>query len=107
MTGVGGYEQQQQVAAWKAYLAWECSNPQKLAGADLTSRVNLAFDQALMSLRHYPDVRSGHCLKACVACLDQVKNVSCTYCVFPFNAAMLSDDNSHCISSVAQAWQMA
>ena len=56
MTGAGGYQQQQQVAAWKAYLAWECSNPQRLADPDLTPRVNLAYDQALMTLRFYPDV---------------------------------------------------
>lgn len=60
MTGAGGFEQQQQVAAWKAYLAWECSNPQRLAGPDLALRVNLAYDQALMPLRLYPDVRPAH-----------------------------------------------
>ncbi|DBA97394.1 hypothetical protein WJX77_004704 [Trebouxia sp. C0004] len=58
--GAGGFEQQQQLADWKAYLAWECSNPQKLAGPELTLRVNLAYDQALMSLRLYPDVWLEH-----------------------------------------------
>jgi len=60
MTGAGGFEQQQQVAAWKAYLAWECSNPQKLTGPELTLRINLAYDQALMTLRLYPDVCPAH-----------------------------------------------
>ncbi|DBB09204.1 TPA: hypothetical protein ACH3X3_007796 [Trebouxia sp. C0006] len=59
-SGAGGFEQQQQVAAWKAYLAWECSNPQKLTGPELTLRINLAYDQALMSLRLYPDVWLEH-----------------------------------------------
>lgn len=42
--------------AWRAYLGWECSNPQKLPLPDLLARVALAHEQALMHLRHYPDV---------------------------------------------------
>ncbi|KAL3133211.1 hypothetical protein ABBQ38_007099 [Trebouxia sp. C0009 RCD-2024] len=54
--GAAGYEQQQLAAAWRAYLAWECSNPQKLTPPELAARVSLAYDQALMPLRYYPDV---------------------------------------------------
>lgn len=54
--GAAGYEQQQLAVAWRAYLAWECSNPQKLSGPELAARVSLAYDQALMPLRLYPDV---------------------------------------------------
>lgn len=57
-SGAAGYEQQQLAAAWRAYLAWECSNPQKLSPPELAARVSLAYDQALMPLRFYPDVSS-------------------------------------------------
>lgn len=57
-TGAAGYQQQQLAAAWRAYLAWECSNPQKLTPPELAARVSLAYDQALMPLRLYPDVRA-------------------------------------------------
>lgn len=56
LAGSGGYLQQQQAMAWRAYLGWECSNPQKLPLPDLLARVALAHEQALMHLRHYPDV---------------------------------------------------
>ena len=56
--GAAGYEQQQLAAAWRGYLAWECSNPQKLTPPELAARVSLAYDQALMPLRLYPDVRA-------------------------------------------------
>ena len=59
--GAAGYEQQQLASAWRAYLAWECSNPQKLSAPELAARVSLAYDQALMPLRLYPDV-SPHSL---------------------------------------------
>ena len=57
-TGAAGYQQQQLAAAWRAYLAWECGNPQKLTPPELAARVSLAYDQALMPLRFYPDVRA-------------------------------------------------
>ena len=50
---------------WRAYARWERSNPQALepdadAGEvehpQVTARVALAYDQALMSLRHFPEV---------------------------------------------------
>lgn len=58
--GAGGYQQQQQAMAWRAYLGWECSNPQKLPLPDLLARVALAHEQALMHLRHYPDIWAGY-----------------------------------------------
>lgn len=66
-TGAAGYEQQQLAAAWRAYLAWECNNPQKLTPPELATRVSLAYDQALMPLRFYPDVRffSPSCQSDC------------------------------------------
>ncbi|KAI3433457.1 hypothetical protein D9Q98_003270 [Chlorella vulgaris] len=54
--GRGGFTQQQQAELWREYLAWECSNPQRLDPATYAARVALAFEQALMVLFHYPDV---------------------------------------------------
>ena len=56
--GKGGWEQQQAVVKWKEYIDWERSNPQSLDGPALTARISLAYDQALMYLLHYPEVRS-------------------------------------------------
>lgn len=83
VAGAGGYQQQQQVAAWKAYLAWECSNPQRLADPDLTLRVNLAYDQALMTLRFYPDVRHPQLTQPACACqmVECVTAVMCVLCM--------------------------
>ncbi len=47
-----------QAAAWRAYIGWERSNPQRLDGAALAARVSLAYEQALMPLYHHPEVRS-------------------------------------------------
>lgn len=55
LTGTGGWQQQEQVRLWKEYIAWEMSNPQRLDSATLAQRVNLAFEQALMPLMHYPE----------------------------------------------------
>ena len=50
---------------WRAYARWERSNPQALEPdvatgetehPQVTARVALAYDQALMSLRHFPEV---------------------------------------------------
>jgi cleavage stimulation factor subunit 3 len=50
---------------WRAYARWERSNPQALEPdvatgetehPQVTARVQLAYDQALMSLRHFPEV---------------------------------------------------
>lgn len=46
-----------QAAAWRAYIGWERSNPQRLDGAALAARVSLAYEQALMPLCHHPEVR--------------------------------------------------
>ncbi len=48
-----------QAAAWRAYIGWERSNPQRLDGAALASRVSLAYEQALMPLYHHPEVSPG------------------------------------------------
>ena len=54
-----------QARLWRAYIAWEKTNPQRLqANAEagetihpqLTARVALAYEQALMSLVHFPDM---------------------------------------------------
>ena len=54
-----------QAKAWRAMIAWERSNPQKLAPnteagemahPQLVARVALAYDQALMSLWNFPDI---------------------------------------------------
>ena len=45
-----------QAAAWKAYIAWERSNSQRLDGPALAARVSLAYEQALMPLYHHPEV---------------------------------------------------
>jgi len=39
------------------YLAFEKSNPQHIETHSFITRVNLAFDQALQCLYHYPEVR--------------------------------------------------
>ncbi len=41
---------------WKAYLDHERANAQRVEAAVLLPRVSLAFDQALMCLRHFPEV---------------------------------------------------
>lgn len=45
-----------QAAAWRAYIGWERSNPQRLDGPALAARVSLAYEQALMPLYHHPEV---------------------------------------------------
>ncbi|PRW58683.1 Suf-domain-containing [Chlorella sorokiniana] len=54
--GRGGFTQQSQAAAWREYLAWERSNPQRLDMPTYVARVSLAFEQALMVLFHYPEI---------------------------------------------------
>jgi hypothetical protein len=56
-TGKGGPAQEQQLRLWRAYLDAERANPQRLERAPLAARVALAYDQALMPLRHFPEVR--------------------------------------------------
>ena len=46
----------QQVLLWKAYTDYERSNPQRLEPADLKKRVTYAMKQALLFLRHFPEV---------------------------------------------------
>ena len=50
-----------QAAAWRAYIGWERSNPQRLDGPALAARVSLAYEQALMPLYHHPEVRRAFC----------------------------------------------
>ena len=54
-----------QCRLWRALIAWEKTNPQRLepnedagetTSTQLVARVTLAYEQALMSLRHFPDV---------------------------------------------------
>ena len=54
-----------QCRLWRAFIAWEKTNPQRLepnedagetTNPQLVARVTLAYEQALMSLRHFPDV---------------------------------------------------
>ena len=52
-----------QAAAWRAYIGWERSNPQRLDGAALAARVSLAYEQALMPLYHHPEVSPGFSYK--------------------------------------------
>lgn len=54
-TGRGGVAQAAQAAAWRAYVGWERQNGQRLDGPILAARVALAYDQALMPLRHFPE----------------------------------------------------
>ncbi len=54
-----------QAAAWRAYIGWERSNPQRLDGAALAARVSLAYEQALMPLYHHPEVRSPQVRDPC------------------------------------------
>jgi hypothetical protein len=54
-TGRGGVAQAAQAAAWRAYIGWERQNGQRLDGPILAARVALAYDQALMPLRHFPE----------------------------------------------------
>ena len=53
--GRGGAAQAAQAAAWRAYIGWERQNGQRLDGPILAARVALAYDQALMPLRHFPE----------------------------------------------------
>lgn len=53
-----------QAAAWRAYIGWERSNPQRLDGAALAARVSLAYEQALMPLYHHPEVSHGFSYKS-------------------------------------------
>ena len=53
--GKGGWAQQEQAKLWKEFIAWEKSNPQRMDNAALSQRVNLAYEQALMPLSHYPE----------------------------------------------------
>ena len=82
-TGQGGFAQQQMHEAWQAYLDFEMRNPQRLEAAALAARVLHAYEQALMVLLHYPEVRepaasqvvlllkwhSTGCLCFCLRCL--------------------------------------
>lgn len=56
--GKGGWQQQEQARLWKEYIAWEKSNPQRIDSTSLSQRVNLAYEQALMPMLHYPEVSS-------------------------------------------------
>jgi hypothetical protein len=47
------------VRGWRAYLDYERGNPQRLEPPALVARVGLAFDQALVVLRGYPEVGEG------------------------------------------------
>ncbi len=43
--GKGGYAQDEQLGRWRAYVAWEASNGQRLDPAALAARVILAHEQ--------------------------------------------------------------
>eukprot|EP00884_Botryococcus_braunii_P006013 jgi/Botrbrau1/15412/Bobra.43_2s0038.1 len=58
--GKGGPAHAAKVQAWKDYLAWELSNPQRLEPALHAARVSLAYDQALMLLPQFPEVWYGY-----------------------------------------------
>eukprot|EP00873_Tetraselmis_striata_P025377 jgi/Tetstr1/445641/TSEL_003446.t1 len=49
-------EMEKQALLWRAYIAYEASNPQQLEKGALQGRVGLAYDQALMFLYHYPEL---------------------------------------------------
>ncbi|GLC43801.1 hypothetical protein PLESTM_001520900 [Pleodorina starrii] len=53
--GKGGLLQEQQATLWREYLTYERSNPQGLDPPVLSSRVSLAFDQALICFLYLPD----------------------------------------------------
>lgn len=46
----------EQYELWMQYLEFEKSNPQRIDPQMLTSRVSLAFDQALQCLHFFPEV---------------------------------------------------
>ncbi|EIE19849.1 Suf-domain-containing protein, partial [Coccomyxa subellipsoidea C-169] len=54
--GMGGLAQASQASAWRDYIMWERQNGQRLDGPLLATRVALAYEQALMPLRHFPEV---------------------------------------------------
>ncbi len=56
-TGKGDPAQASQTAAWRAYIGWERANVQRLDGQVLAARIALAYDQALIPLRHFPEAR--------------------------------------------------
>lgn len=72
-TGKGGPTQEQQLKLWRAYIDSERSNPQRLERADLNLRVKLAYRQALLCLRHFPEV----CVCGCVYVVVYVLACTC------------------------------
>jgi cleavage stimulation factor subunit 3 len=57
------HEQQreyQQLQLWLDLIAYEKTNPQVLDAAELRTRVVFAYKQALLTLRHYPEVWSDY-----------------------------------------------
>ncbi|KAI9228389.1 MAG: hypothetical protein DHS80DRAFT_15684 [Piptocephalis tieghemiana] len=50
-------KEKEQLHVWKRYIAWEKSNPLKSPSAlDVHARVTGAYKEALMYLRHYPEI---------------------------------------------------
>ncbi len=46
----------QQVILWRRFIRYERSNPQNLEAAPLRQRVIFAYKQALLTVRHYPEI---------------------------------------------------
>ncbi|KAL1224078.1 Cleavage stimulation factor subunit 77 [Cardamine amara subsp. amara] len=52
----GSSKEETQWVAWKKFLSYEKSNPQRIDTALSTKRIIYAYEQCLMYLYHYPDV---------------------------------------------------
>jgi hypothetical protein len=65
---MGPQEHDSQAQALRDYLDFELTNPQRLEAAPLAQRIKLAYDQALMHLRYYPEVGGQGCggERACI-----------------------------------------
>ncbi|KAI4341639.1 hypothetical protein MLD38_026337 [Melastoma candidum] len=49
-------KEETQWMAWKRFLAFEKTNPQRIDAVDANKRIVLTYEQCLMYLYHYPDV---------------------------------------------------
>ncbi|KAL8136521.1 hypothetical protein V2J09_002522, partial [Rumex salicifolius] len=52
----GSYKEEQQWIAWKRFLEFEKSNPQRIDSQSANKRIGFTYEQCLMHLYHYPDI---------------------------------------------------
>jgi cleavage stimulation factor subunit 3 len=53
---VGNTRAVKQLLQWKLYVEYVKTNPQRLPAPALKARVSFTYRQALLSLRHYPEM---------------------------------------------------